>query len=81
MPAIPREIQQAQEEEVIFHPHCGVQRLILRGQKLVGIELLRVKKLVRPDGRSERVPFAGTETEQVIPAVGEVVDPFGLESL
>ncbi len=85
MPAIPREVQQAQEEGVIFHPHCGVQRLILRGQKLVGIELLRMKKLVRPDGRIERVPFEGTETvlavEQVIPAIGEVVDPLGLESL
>lgn len=83
MPAIPREVQQAQEEGVIFHEHCGVRRLVQHGQKIVGLEVVRMKKLVRPDGRIERVPFEGTETvlkvAQVIPAIGEVVDPLGLE--
>ena len=85
MPAIPREVQQAQEEGVIFHEHCGVRRLVMRGQQLVGVELVRMKKLAQPDGKVERVPFEGTESvlqvEQVIPAVGEQVDPLGLESL
>jgi Pyruvate/2-oxoacid:ferredoxin oxidoreductase delta subunit len=57
----------------------------MRGQQLVGVELVRMKKLAQPDGKVERVPFEGTESvlqvEQVIPAVGEQVDPLGLESL
>ncbi len=85
MPAIPREIHQAEEEGVIFHEHRGVRRLVLRGEKVVGIEIVHMKKLKRPDGRVERVPFEGTETllhvEQVIPAIGEQVDPEGLETL
>ncbi len=85
MPAIPREIHQAEEEGVIIHEHRGVRRLVLRGEKVVGIEIVHMKKLKRPDGRIERVPFEGTETllhvEQVIPAIGEQVDPTGLETL
>lgn len=85
MPAIPREVEQAQEEGVVFHPHTGVRRLVLRGQQLLGIELVKMKKLVQSDGSLKRVPFEGTEKvlpiEQVIPAIGEVVDPSGLESL
>jgi len=85
MPAIPREIHQAQEEGVMIHEHRGVKRLVLRGEKVVGIEIVHMKKLKRPDGRIERVPFEGTETllhvEQVVPAIGEEVDPQGFDAL
>jgi NADPH-dependent glutamate synthase beta subunit-like oxidoreductase len=85
MPAISREIEQAVEEGVIFHPHRGIRRLILRGEKVVGVELVHMKKLLRPDGQTERVAFEGTETvlhvDQVIPAIGQAVEAAGMERL
>lgn len=85
MPATEREIRQAVEEGVIVHEHCGVVRLIRHGERLVGVELVRMKKLRGVDGILHRVPFEGTEhvlhVEQVIPAVGQQVDPRGVESM
>ena len=85
MPAIPREITQALEEGVQIHEHRGVQRLILRGERITGIEMVHMKKLPGKDGRLHRVAFEGTETllhvDQVIPAIGQVLDPDGLEVL
>ncbi|HCA27695.1 MAG TPA: glutamate synthase [Betaproteobacteria bacterium] len=85
MSAIPREITQAIEEGVIFHPYRGIRRLILRGEKVVGIELVHMKKLSRENGESRTVAFEGTETvlhvDQVIPAIGQEIDPAGMESL
>ena len=85
MPAIPREITQALEEGVVIHEHRGVQRLILRGERVIGVEMVHMKKLPAKDGHLHRVAFEGTETllhvEQVIPAIGQIVDPQGLEGL
>ncbi len=85
MKAALRDIRQAVEEGVILHVEHGVHRLILRGEKVVGVELVRMKKLARADGHYETVPFEGTETvlevDQVIPAVGQEVDTLGLEAL
>jgi formate dehydrogenase beta subunit len=83
MPAIPREVQEALEEGVIIHEYRGIRRLILRGERVVGVELVHMKKLMQPSGKLKRVAFEGTETvlnvEQVIPAVGQVIDPTGIE--
>ena len=85
MNAFPRELAQAREEGVIFHPHHTVSRLILRGDRVVGVELTALRKLTGTDGRLHRVPFEGTErlidTDRVVPAIGEVVDPTGLEAV
>ncbi len=85
MRAIPREIEQALEEGVQIHDHHGVKRLILRGEKLTGIEILRMRKLPDEQGRLHRVAFEGTESillvDQVIPAIGQVVDAAGMETL
>ena len=85
MPAIKREIVQAQEEGVVIHEHRGVQRLILRGEKVVAVEMVHMKKLADGGGRLRRVAFEGTESllnvEQVIPAIGQTVEPQGLETL
>lgn len=85
MPAIPREVQEALEEGVIIHEYRGIRRLILRGERVVGVELVHMKKLMQPSGRLKRVAFEGTETilsvDQVIPAVGQVIDPTGIEIL
>ncbi len=85
MPAIPREIQEALEEGVIIHEYRGIRRLILRGERVVGVELVHMKKLMQPSGKLKRIAFEGTETvlnvEQVVPAVGQVIDPSGIERL
>lgn len=85
MKAAPRDIRQAEEEGVTMHPEHGVHRLILRGEKVVGVELIRMKKLALGNGRYEVVPFEGTETvlhvDQVIPAIGQEVASEGMEIL
>ena len=85
MKAALRDIRQAQEEGVTLHVEHGVHRLILRGEKVVGVELIRLKKLARGNGHYAVVPFEGTETvlhvDQVIPAIGQEVEPEGMESL
>ncbi len=85
MKAAPRDIRQAEEEGVTVHVEHAIHHLILRGEKVVGVELVRVKKLARDEGHYEIVPFEGTETvlhvDQVIPAVGQTVAPEGMESL
>lgn len=85
MPAIPREIEQALEEGVNIHEHRGVQRLVLRGEQVIGLELVHRKDLPDGIGGKRFVSFEGTESllhvDQVIPAIGQTVDPSGLETL
>jgi formate dehydrogenase beta subunit len=85
MSAIPREIRQAQEEGVIIHEHRGVQRLILRGEQVVGLELVHRKRAQQGESHGRYVSFTGTESllyvDQVIPAIGQTVEPAGLEAL
>jgi NADPH-dependent glutamate synthase beta subunit-like oxidoreductase len=85
MPALEREIHQALEEGVRIHEHRGVRRLLLRGEHVVGVELVHMKKLEQAGGRLARVAFEGTETvlhvDQVIPAVGQIVARGGLEKI
>jgi len=85
MKVAPRDIRAAEEEGVILHPEHGVYHIILRGEKVAGVELVRMKKLALGNGRYEVVPFEGTETvlhvDQVIPAIGQEVAPDGMESL
>jgi len=85
MPAILREIEQGLDEGVKIHEHRGVQRLILRGEKVVAVELVHMKKLANAAGRLQRVAFEGTESllevDQVIPAIGQIVESEGLEAL
>lgn len=82
---VPRELEQAIEEGVIFHPHRTINRLIMRGSKVVGVEMIRLKKLPGLHGGKARIAFEGTETvlhvDMVVPAIGEVVDPTGLGDL
>ena len=84
MRAAPDEIAQAVEEGVIIHENRMVRRLILRGERVVGVELVHARKL-REGERLRLHAFEGTESvlkvEQVIPAIGQVVDEAGLEKL
>ena len=85
MSAIPREIEQALEEDVIIHDHRGVQRLVLRGERVIGLELVHRKELPQAGNTSRIVSFEGTESllhvEQVIPAIGQTTAPDGIERL
>lgn len=85
MRAVPREIEQALEEGVLIHPHRGIRRLLLRGERVVGLEMVHMKKMPDQNGDCKRIAFEGTETvlhvDQVIPAIGQVINPNGLESL
>ncbi len=85
MSAVPREIRQALEEGVIIHDHRGIRRLLIRGGEIAGVEMVHMKEVEDPDGRRRLVSFEGTETvlklDQVIPAIGQQVDPAGFESI
>ena len=85
MPAIAREITQALEEGITIHEHRGVQRLVLRGEQVIGLELVHMKELPDAEHGMKFVSFEGTESllhvEQVIPAIGQTVDPDGMEDL
>ncbi|CCQ73651.1 FAD-dependent oxidoreductase [Magnetospira sp. QH-2] len=82
---VPRELEEAIEEGVIFYPHRTIQRLIMRGSKLIGVEMVHLKKLPGKGGRKSRISFQGTErvlnVDMVIPSIGEAVDAGGFEKL
>ncbi len=82
---VPRELEQAIEEGITIHPHRTIQRLLFRGSRVVGVEMVALRKLPTKSGRTGRIAFEGTETllhaDMVIPAIGESVDPTGLGAL
>ena len=82
---VPRELDQAIEEGIILHPHRTIQRLLFRGSKVVGVEMVALRKLLTKGGRTGRIAFEGTETllhaDMVIPAIGESVDSTGFSTL
>ncbi len=82
---VPRELEEALEEGVVFFPHRTIQRLIMRGSKMIGVEMVHLKKLPGKGGRKSRVSFQGTErvlnVDMVIPSIGEAVDSAGFENL
>jgi NADPH-dependent glutamate synthase beta subunit-like oxidoreductase len=79
---VPRELEEALEEGVQIVPHATVNRLIMRGSKIVGAEVASLRKERDADGHMRRVTFQGTErvidVDMVIPCIGERVDPEGL---
>ncbi len=85
MRAIAREVRQAMEEGVVIHANCGAERLLLRGNRIIGVVLVAMKKMRGADGKWHRHGFPGTEqvlmVDEVIPAIGQTVDPSGFESL
>ena len=82
---VPRELDEALEEGIDIVPHATVNRLIMRGSKVIGAEVAGLKKERDRDGRMHRVTFEGTErvvdVDMVIPCIGERVDPAGLSGL
>ncbi len=82
---VPRELEEAIEEGINIIPHATVKRLIMKGSRTTGIEIVSLKKIPDEKGRKKRVEFFGTErimdADMVIPCIGEMVDAFGLEGV
>lgn len=79
---VPRELEEALEEGIEIVSHATVNRLVMRGSKVVGAEVASLRKERDAEGRRRRVTFEGTErvvdVDMVIPCIGERVDPEGL---
>jgi indolepyruvate ferredoxin oxidoreductase alpha subunit len=79
MPAIGEEVVEAEHEGVNIHLLAGPSMVVARGNKVTGIELIKMK-LGEPDdsGRRRPVPVAGSEFTMeaglIIAAVGEQPD-------
>lgn len=62
----------------LIHDGRGVRRLIMRGNAVVGVEMVHMKELEKTGGRRELVSFEGIETilkvDHVIPAIGQELD-------
>jgi len=82
---VPRELEEAQEEGIEIIDHATVSRLIMKGSRVTGVEIVSLKKEKGKDGRKRRVEFEGTErvvsVDMVVPCVGEQVDPEAFEGL
>ena len=82
---VPRELEEALEEGIEVIDHATVSRLIMKGSRVTGVEIIALKKEPGKDGRKRRVEFEGTErvvsVDMVVPCVGEQVDPEGYEGL
>jgi CO/xanthine dehydrogenase FAD-binding subunit len=78
MPAIPEDVEQAQEEGITILPSWGPQRVIERDGKLIGMELVRCAAVFDKEGRFAPVfdPAATTsvEVDQVLVAIGQSAD-------
>jgi NADPH-dependent glutamate synthase beta subunit-like oxidoreductase/Pyruvate/2-oxoacid:ferredoxin oxidoreductase delta subunit len=77
MPALPEEVEAAEEEEITFYFLVSPKQIIGKGGKVKAIECLRME-LGEPDasGRRRPVPIQGTEhtyeVDTVIPAIGQL---------
>jgi NADPH-dependent glutamate synthase beta subunit-like oxidoreductase/Pyruvate/2-oxoacid:ferredoxin oxidoreductase delta subunit len=86
MPALPHEIEAAEEEGVKFHFLVAPKQIIGEGGRIKLIECLRME-LGEPDasGRRRPVPIQGSEhtyeVDTVIPAIGQLPETSGLPSI
>ncbi len=84
MPGNPQEIARAISEGVTIHPNRAVNRLILQNDRVIGVELVHARKKHFP-GTTGRDSFEGTESvmmaDQIIPAIGQILSPDGLENI
>ena len=82
---VPRELEEALEEGIEIIDHATVSRLIMKGSRVTGVEIVALKKEKGKDGRKRRVEFEGTErvisVDMVVPCVGEQVLPEAFEGL
>jgi CO/xanthine dehydrogenase FAD-binding subunit len=80
MPALDREIREAEEEGVIIHPSLGIKELIAANGKAVGIETRKCTSVRNADGKFEPQYDDGAATlslqgDSIIVAIGQTADP------
>ncbi|MBW2040671.1 MAG: FAD-dependent oxidoreductase [Deltaproteobacteria bacterium] len=86
MPADPAEIQEAQEERVVFHFLTAPVRIRGKNGKVTGIECIRME-LGPPDksGRPRPIPIEGSgfvfECDIVVSAIGQLTDTAVLQGV
>jgi len=86
MPALPEEVEAAEEEGITFHFLVSPKQIIGEEGKVEAIECLKMK-LGEPDasGRRRPVPIQGTEhtyeVDTVIPAIGQLSETSSLPSI
>lgn len=78
MPAIPEDLEQADEEAIEILPSWGPQRVLEQNDRLTGMELVRCTSVFDEDGRFAPV-FDTAETkivevDQVLVAIGQAAD-------
>jgi len=79
MPALPAEIEAAEEEGVQFHFMVAPKQIIGEGGKVKAVECLRMQ-LREPDqsGRKRPTPIQGSEhtyeVDSIIPAIGQLLE-------
>jgi len=82
MPAFPWEVQQALEEGIIIHNSWGIKKIIVDGEKLKGMELIRCVSVFDQEGRFNPSYDESTtktmEADTIIFAIGQASDLKGL---
>lgn len=84
MPAITSEIDEAMEERIMFHYHTNPVKVIMEGNRVVGLLCVQMElKEADSTGRARPVPITGSESvipaNTVIFATGQAVDFEGIE--
>jgi NADPH-dependent glutamate synthase beta subunit-like oxidoreductase len=79
MPALDKEILDAEEEGVVIHPSLGVREIVLRNGRAAGIETKKCISVREPDGRfnpqyDAAGPALSLQGESIIIAIGQVYD-------
>jgi len=85
MPAFPWEIQQALEEGIVIHNSWGVKKILVEGEKLEGIELIRCVSVFDQEGKFNPSFDESTtqtmKTDMIIFAIGQAPDLKGLDDV
>jgi NADPH-dependent glutamate synthase beta subunit-like oxidoreductase len=79
MPALDKEIVDAEEEGVVIHPSLGVREIVLENGKVSGIETKKCISVREPDGRFNprydiTAPTLSLQGGSIIIAIGQVYD-------
>jgi NADPH-dependent glutamate synthase beta subunit-like oxidoreductase len=79
MPALDKEILDAEEEGVVIHSSLGIREIVLKSGKVAGLETKRCISVREPDGRFNpqydvTSPSLSLPGESIIIAIGQVYD-------
>jgi NADPH-dependent glutamate synthase beta subunit-like oxidoreductase len=85
MPAFPWEVQQAVEEDIQIHNAWGVKRILVEGDKVTGIELVRCVSVFDQEGRFnpsyDESTVKAMEADMIVFAIGQTSELKGLKDI